>query len=274
MDTDTILYLLTYLIIYSFGGWILESVSKTIAQRKFVNSGFLNGPFCPIYGFGALIMLMCLSPLKEKPILLFIAAFIVLSIWEYLVGLFLEKVFKTKYWDYSHLKFNIHGRVCLKNSLFWGLLGVLFICIVHPFIEEKVKMIPTDLLLYIDIVIVIAILVDLIISIISITKFDSAIKKLNELTDNIKEKVEELKKLQGKAKPKYVNAEKIAIENMENVIRELKITQTKLKIKIYRHAIRLKKAFPSMKSETITTFLNQKIDLKKLKENIKNKNKE
>ncbi len=270
----TILYFITYLILYSFAGWVLESVSKTIEQKKFVNSGFLNGPFCPIYGFGALIMLLGLNFLKEKPILLFLAAFFLLSLWEYLVGVFLEKVFKTKYWDYSHLKWNFQGRVCLKNSLFWGILGVLFICFIHPFIEGYITKVPTNILLYTDSILGIAILVDLIFSIIAITNFESAIKRTNELSDNIIEKVKELKELKEKAKLKTVEIEKNSIENIEKMIKELKITQAKLKLKIYRQANRLKKAFPSMKSESITAFLNQKVDLAKLKENIKNKNKE
>ena len=274
MDTDTILYYITYLILYSFAGWVLESVCKTIEQRKFVNSGFLHGPFCPIYGFGALIMLLCLSFLKERIVILFIAAFFVLSIWEYLVGLFLEKVFKTKYWDYSHLKFNIHGRVCLKNSLFWGLLGVIFVRYMHPFIDGYVKIVPIDLLLYINIVMGIAILVDLVFSIIAVVNFESMVNKINELGDNIKEKAKELKELTDKNRLRIEEVEKKSVESIEKLIRELRISQAKLKIRIYKRANRLKKAFPSMKSEIITKFLNEKIDLKKLKENIKKKNKE
>lgn len=274
MNIDTIVYYITYLIIYSFAGWVLESVCKTIEQRKFVNSGFLNGPFCPIYGFGAIIMLLCLNFLKENTILLFTAAFFILSVWEYLVGVLLEKVFKTKYWDYSHLKFNIHGRVCLKNSLFWGALGVLFIRYMHPAIENYVKILPIDLLLYIDIIIGIAIIVDLVVSIIAITNFETMVKKINELGDNIKEKVKELKELNDKNRSRIEEVEKKSIENIETIIQELKINQAKLKIRIYKRANRLKKAFPSMKSEAITIFLNQKIDLRKLKENIKKKYKE
>ncbi len=274
MNTDIILYYITYFFIYSFAGWILESVCKTIEQRKLVNSGFLNGPFCPIYGFGAIIMLLCLSFLKDKPILLFIISFFVLSIWEYLVGLFLEKVFKTKYWDYSHLKFNIQGRVCLKNSLFWGVLGVVFIRYMHPFLETYIKLVPINLLLYINIIVGIAILVDLVFSIIAITNFETMVKKINELGDTIKDKVKELKELTDKNKLKIEETEKKSVDSIESIIQELKISQAKLKIRIYKRANRLKKAFPSMKSEVITTFLNQKIDLKKLKENIKGKNKE
>ena len=274
MNTDTIIYFCTYLILYSFAGWVLESVCKTVEQRKFVNSGFLYGPFCPIYGFGALIMLLCLSFLKEKPILLFIAAFFILSIWEYLVGVFLEKVFKTKYWDYSHLKFNFQGRVCLKNSLFWGILGVLFICIIHPFIEKYITMIPIAILLYINIIIGIAISVDLVFSIIAITNFQSMLTKINELGDNIKEKVKELKELNDKNKPKVAAIEKSSIENIENIIQELKQKEEKLKIRIYKQANRLKKAFPSMKSEAISNFLSQKIDITKIRKNNKSENKE
>lgn len=91
MSTNTILYFIAYLIVYSFAGWIIESVYKSIIEKKLVNSGFLVGPFCPIYGFGALIMLISLNSLKEKPILLFIIAFLVLSVWEYIVRMVSRK---------------------------------------------------------------------------------------------------------------------------------------------------------------------------------------
>lgn len=274
MQTEYILHFVIYLILYSFLGWILESVAKTIEQRKFINSGFLNGPFCPIYGFGAIIMILCLSFLKDNIILLFIAAFFLLSTWEYIVGILLEKIFKTKYWDYSHLKFNFQGRVCLKNSIYWGILGVVFIKLVHPFIENHVLLISTNILLYIDIIITIAILIDTVVSVINVVNFESMTKKLNEMTDSIKDKAQELKVLTDKAKLKTEEFEKSNIESIEKVIKELRISQTKLKIRMYRQATRLRNAFPSMKSDTITQFLNQKIDLKKLKEIINNKNKE
>lgn len=128
MDSSEIIYkLLSYFIIYSFVGWILESVYKSIVQKKIVNSGFLYGLYCPIYGFGALIMMLFLEGFKQNLILVFLIAFVVLSIWEYMVGCYLERVFKTKYWDYSNNKFNIKGRVCLLNSIFWGGLGVVFV---------------------------------------------------------------------------------------------------------------------------------------------------
>ena len=269
MESELLIHYITYLIIYSFAGWVLESICKTIEQRKIVNSGFLYGPICPIYGFGAIIMILCLSSLKNNPILLFVAAFFVLSIWEYIVGVLLEKIFKTKYWDYSHLKFNIKGRVCLKNSIYWGLLGVVFIYFIHNFVKNYVMMIPLDILLYSNIIIGIGIIVDLIVSVVSITNFEKAISKVNELSDIIKDKLEELKELKDETKRRILENEQNTVENIEKAITELKLAQAKLKLKIYRKANHLKKAFPSIKSETITNLLNHKIDLKKLKESIK-----
>lgn len=263
----TIICFFTYFILYSFAGWVLESVYKTLAQKKFVNSGFLNGPLCPIYGFGAIIMILSLNFLKERPLLLFVAAFFILSVWEYIVGILLEKIFKTKYWDYSYLKYNFQGRVCLKNSIYWGILGVIFICLVHPIVEKLINMVDINMLFYANIAIAILTLIDLIISVIAVTNFENMVKNINDMGIAIKE-------LKDKSKEKIVTIEKNTIENAESKIKELKIAQAKLKLRIYRQANRLKKAFPSMKSETITKFLNQKIDLKRLKENIKKKNKE
>lgn len=265
MDVQFMLNILSYMAIYSFFGWLLESVSKTIAQKQFVNSGFLKGPLCPIYGFGALIMFFCLGTLKEKPLILFMVAFVVLSIWEYIVGVLLEKIFKTKYWDYSECKFNFQGRICLKNSIYWGVLGVIFIKYIHPFIENKVSLIPFNLLLYIVIIIYIAIIVDTIATIITTAKFDFRVQKVNELSEKIKLVVEEIKKYTTNSQTKL---------KAEKLLHELKVKETKLKLKLYRKARRLKLAFPTMKSESITSFLNEKIDFETLKKLIRNKNKE
>lgn len=260
MDINTV-ELLAYLIIYSFFGWILESVLKTVIQRKFVNSGFLHGPFCPIYGFGAGIMLMFLNNFKEKPILLFIIAFFVLSVWEYIVGWMLEKIFKTKYWDYSNYKINLQGRVCLVNSLFWGFLGVIFIKYMHPFIAQKVQLLPENILIYTVTIILLAEIVDLIVSIVKVLNIKTKLDTISQISETIKEKLEELKQI--------ANNTQINKEHIQEVIEELKYKQTTIKRKLIRQTNRLKKAFPTMKSETIETiekindYVNQKIENRK-----------
>ncbi len=264
MTKEVITYMLTYIMIYSFCGWLLESVSKSFWEKQWVNSGFLNGPICPIYGLGAVLMIAVLTPLKDNIILLFLAAFVLLSFWEYIVGIFLEKVFKTKYWDYSHLKFNFQGRICLKNSLYWGVLGVLFIRYIHPWVELQIGQVSTYLLTYLNIILYSIFIVDIVFSTMTIIHMESAMDKVNELGDNIKEKLEELKHMNSIPKKNTATT-----ENIEKMIRNLKFRQAKLKLKVYRQARRLRLAFPSMKSESITKFLNQKVDLETLKKAIK-----
>lgn len=244
-----IVRIITYFIVYSFLGWVMESVLKTALQRKPVNSGFLYGPFCPIYGFGAIFMFLFLQGFKDNPILLFIIAFFVLSLWEYLVGWLLEKIFHTKYWDYTENKFNIKGRVCLMNSLFWGFLGVVFIRYMHPFIMEKIDLIKTNDLLFITGTLSIIMIVDLIVSIIKVKHITVNLEKLKEITNTIKEKIDELETKQ------------ITKEALQEVIEELAYKQTVIKRKLLKQTNRLKKAFPTMKSdaiERINDFLKEK----------------
>ena len=241
--------IIAYFIIYSFLGWVMESVLKTYVQKKPVNSGFLYGPFCPIYGFGAVFMFLCLNVFANNTFLLFIIAFFTLSLWEYTVGVLLEKLFHTKYWDYSENKFNIKGRVCLLNSLFWGFLGVIFIKFMHPWISEKIDLMSTNILIFNVIMITIAIIVDTIVSSVKVSNIKGKLEKLKEITEKLKEKIEELE-------VKQVNK-----ESLQNVIEELKHKQTELKRKLTRQTERLKKAFPTIKSDTIekiTEFLKEK----------------
>ena len=249
-----------YFIIYSFLGWCLESIYKTIIFKKPTNSGFLYGPFCPMYGIGAILMIWA-GQLSSNPIVIFIMAFLIFSVWEYLVAVIIEKLFKTKYWDYSDLKFNLQGRVCLKNSIYWGILGVLLIYVIQPVIRNLTEMIPDDILVYVDVILMIAILVDTVITIFRIMFIDKKIRQVFEIGETIKEKISELKNIDLK--------EKAHIDNLQRLISDLKEKQDILKIKIYKRIIRLKKSFPEMRSENLTKFMTQKISLDSLKNKMK-----
>ena len=246
--------LLTYLIVYSFLGWMVESVYISILKKKIVNSGFLHGPFCLIYGIGALIMFLFLQGYKENPILIFCLGFVVLSIWEYAVGVFLEKVFKTKYWDYSNNKYNLQGRVCLLNSFFWGMLGILFIYFIHPFIQKQISGIDAKILIVLDITISIYLTIDCIISCVKVLKIEQTLQKIEELNTKIKEKVEELKSIKDSIDKKEKT------EYIEKIIEDLKKKQERRKRILYYEAYRLKKAFPTIKSENITKVLSDKVE--------------
>ncbi len=278
-----------YFIIYSFFGWCLESVYKTIIFKKVTNSGFLYGPFCPMYGIGA-VMMIAASNLSDNILVIFLLGFFIFTLWEYLVAVVLEKLFKTKYWDYSHLKFNFQGRICLKNSIYWGILGVLLVFVIQPVVENLTNAIPENVLFYLNIAICLIIFVDAIVTIVKKMVIDKKIRKLFEIGETIKEKIEEFKSeinpekltelksiidskkvtnLKGKSDINDAKKEKHYTENLNKVILDLKLKQDLLKIKIYKRIIKLRKAFPEMTSENIAKFMTQKIELKDLKEKIK-----
>lgn len=131
-----------YFIIYSFLGWCCETIYCTILQRKFVNRGFLYGPLCPIYGCGALLVIFLLRDVRSSIIPLFLSGMVVTTVLEYLTSVLMEKLFHMKWWDYSHLPFNINGRVCLLNSCEFGALSVFVIMVLHPAIVRLVGRIP------------------------------------------------------------------------------------------------------------------------------------
>lgn len=251
----TIFNLWMYFIVYSIAGWGLESVYRSFCEKRFINTGFLNGSFCPIYGIGAIIMLLFLERFQNRPIILFVIAFVVLSTWEYIVGVLLERIFKTKYWDYSDQKVNIKGRVCLFNSICWGILGVLFIKYIHPFVEQILNDINFAYLKNVFFVITVLFIIDTIVSIASTVSIKTVLYKIEHLNNQIKEKLDEIRNLNNKT----IKAE--LIENVENKISYLKKKKNRLFRRAYRRVYRLKKAFPDLQSNEITEILSKKIDL-------------
>lgn len=127
--------------IYSMIGWIYETTICSVSQRKFVNRGFLNGPYCPIYGAGALLVILLFGKMTN-PFQLFLCSAVVTCTLEYLTSYGMEKLFHAKWWDYSSRRFNLHGRICLEGALVFGLLSVLIILFLHPLIREWTSLIP------------------------------------------------------------------------------------------------------------------------------------
>lgn len=128
---------------YSVLGWMCETVYCSVGAKKFVNRGFLNGPICPVYGFGALLVISVLRPLHGNPLLIFVVGAVVTSALEYVTGWLLETIFHMKLWDYSKRKLNLHGRVCLRNSVMFGLLCVVLDLWIHPFFARYIEALPT-----------------------------------------------------------------------------------------------------------------------------------
>ncbi len=128
--------------IYAFLGWCVEVVYCAVSDRKITNRGFLNGPICPIYGFGVVIVALCLEPVKGDILYLFFGSVIFTSVLELITDFVLEKVFNDNLWDYSKEPLNFHGYICLRFSLIWGLACVMVIDVIFPLTIEYINRIP------------------------------------------------------------------------------------------------------------------------------------
>jgi uncharacterized membrane protein len=129
-------------IIYAFLGWCSEVAFAAVNKGKFVNRGFLNGPVCPIYGVGMLIVVLCLWNLRDRPLLLFLGSALLTTALEFVTGFVLERFFHDKWWDYSDMPFNIKGYVCLKFTILWGLAASFIIGAIHRFIYMLIEKTP------------------------------------------------------------------------------------------------------------------------------------
>lgn len=179
----TVYQLFWYFCIYSVLGWCTEVVFCTVNTGKWVNRGFLNGPVCPIYGFGVLIVLCVLTPLKDNFFILFAGAALLTSLLEFFTGFVLEKAFHTHWWDYSDVPFNIGGYICLKFSLIWGLCCVMVVRVVHPVVADLVALVPPLAGEIIAIPVFIVFVTDLIVTATSIAHFNRDLGELARLTD-------------------------------------------------------------------------------------------
>lgn len=138
----TIYEILWMFLIYACMGWCLEVGYCGLNSGKFVNRGFLNGPVCPIYGVGGVLIVLCLTPLEENICLLFIGSVLVTSLIELATGFALEKIYHARWWDYTDQPFNIGGYICLKFSLAWGVAGIFLMKIIHPAVYGIIKVCP------------------------------------------------------------------------------------------------------------------------------------
>lgn len=160
----SIIQWVAFFCIYCFVGWVFESVYVSFEYRKWVNRGFLNGPFLPIYGFGAIIMLFCSLPVRKSIVLVFIFGMAGATALEYFTGYILEKIFHVKYWDYSYEPLNLNGYICLGCSLMWGFLAVLLVRLIHTPVERLVLGINNIALMVFDIVFILGFMSDLVMS--------------------------------------------------------------------------------------------------------------
>jgi len=143
MHTDyTMIQWVAFFLIYCFIGWCYESAYVSIKHKRWVNRGFMRGPFLPLYGSGALVMLLVTIPFRDNLILTFLAGCVGATALEYVTGVCMEAIFKIRYWDYSNRRFNFQGHICLAATLAWGAFTILMTRFIHTPIEDFVLGLP------------------------------------------------------------------------------------------------------------------------------------
>ena len=251
MNNFFILFL--YFFIYSVLGWIVETLYCRIGDGRWTNRGFLFGPYCPIYGFGALIVIYTLGYFIYSPIYVFVLGMLATSILEYITSFILEKIFNAKWWDYSNMKFNIKGRICLLNTLEFGILGLVILYGIHPIISTLISKIPSDLIQLISTVLLIIMTIDTCSTVISLLNLKEKLSLLYDLAEKIKSQ----NHLQHKLSDFYLYKE--LSEFRKNLI-------SKRNIQIER----LLDAFRNYKFKDFKKQLEKfKLDLHKFKEDLK-----
>lgn len=261
-----------FFMIYAFLGWIVECSYVRFMDGEWVNRGFLNGPFLPIYGCGALIVIFALGRFGGNPWLLFISSFFFMSALEYVVGWGLEAVFNTKWWDYSQQRYNLKGRICLKNSLYWGVLGLLLVDFIHPAVEALASGLPERVKETVAILFSLYFLTDATMSVKHALNFGAYIKELVLVGQDLRKEFEiarrELDMARQEAQEELHQLFKVKL--ME------RLRQTKAKARDFR---RLIDSFPSMDfpkagqlRESVLEMLGTESRLKHWKRRTKSKN--
>lgn len=172
-------------LIYAFLGWCTEVAYAALNTGKFVNRGFLNGPVCPVYGFGVLVVVVVLTPLKENLLILFTGSLLLTSAIEFVTGFLLEKLFHNQWWDYSKEPFNICGYVCLKFSILWGLACTFIMDVIHPLIYKMIQVFPYLPGMIIMVILLAAFFCDFCITVSTILKFNKHLRMMQEVAGKL-----------------------------------------------------------------------------------------
>ena len=253
---DIKIYFLLFMI-YSFAGWCIEVVGRLIEDKRFINRGFLIGPYCPIYGYGGLLITFLLKRYTGDPFTLFIMAILVCGILEYATSYLMEKIFKARWWDYSKRKFNINGRVCLETIIPFGLLGLFIMYVSNPFLIGKLELLSKTWLNVLFWGLLVIYVADTIVSTVVISYIKKALKFVAEKVDTTEELTKKIKEVLSK---------KSALH------RRLADAYPKLqavKIKIQEKTEEIKRQVEEQSREVIEQIKNQKDEIKEQIENQK-----
>lgn len=250
-----------YFMAYSLVGWLCETVYCSCLAGNFINRGFLNGPFCPVYGAGALAILWSMNGLARNPVLIFIVGIFLTTGIEYLTGYLLETAFKTKWWDYSNKRYNIHGRVCLENSILFGLMSVVLILVIHPAFIRLAAGLPDMVVTWSTVLLAVYLAADLSLTLTTILKLIGRLEKINTMMDAIKEKLDSsgwynTVNIRERIEKLFEAGERIGESPLYQTIQNLRDGVKKIENDNRLLQKRLIAAFPDLKSIKYPEYLN------------------
>lgn len=177
--------------IYSIIGWLWETVYCSLKAKKFVYRGFLVGPYCPIYGFGVVSVLYFVEPYQNNVVVLYFFSAVLVTILEYLTSYVLEKLFHATWWDYHDVPLNIHGRVAVPISLFWGLACVLIVKVIHPQVQILASFLERSFGNLLPLLLVVMITVDLVYTVTNMLAFRKAMEAWSQAVETSKAELRE-----------------------------------------------------------------------------------
>ncbi|MBR1639877.1 MAG: putative ABC transporter permease [Treponema sp.] len=246
-------------IMFSFFGWCSEVLYVGIFfEHKFVNRGFLHGPLCPVYGFGGVVILLLPKELYSTWIPLFFASMILCTIVEYFVSWIMEKTFHTRWWDYSHYKLNINGRVCALNSVLFGFMGMGIIRFVYPQIIRLLNWMGDFVITISADVIAIALTADIIITVRRLVDFNTTMEKIKNFGDSLRDHYGHEEWFKGTSAYEMAESVKAHAElEREKISRNILEKIENLQAKRQHNIESFMNRFPTMKSIHYTNELEE-----------------
>lgn len=181
----TMIQWLFFFYLYSFMGWCFESAYVSFCDKKLTNRGFMRGPFLPIYGSGAIMMLVVSMPFRDNLVLTYLAGCVGATVLEYVTSVVMEKLFKVRYWDYSHLRFQFQGRISLSSTLTWGFFTILASRVIQVQIEKPVLLIPSKVLTGVTLVLTAFICADFALSFKAAVDLRTVLVKMEKVKDRM-----------------------------------------------------------------------------------------
>lgn len=219
-------------LLYSCVGWFYEFLYDIFVHHKIVNRGFLIGPICPIYGIGAIVITLLIRNV-DNIIAIFLLSIFFSAILEYFTSYFMEKIFRVRWWDYSHEFCNLHGRICLKALIFFGIMGVVILKVTNPLIFGFLDKLNPNVIVITAIILLAILLADIATSLWLIIKCRVTVGTLRaDATDEITARVREILLSKGKLNRRLAKA--FPTMKVNNKTRKPKISSQKSKSKTVR----------------------------------------